>query len=51
MTSFLYARGIRIFDYARFADPPRERIRAHAQQAYAEAGGSATLEASPPWGL
>ena len=38
MTSFLYSRGIRIFDYARFAEPLRERIRARAQQACAEAG-------------
>ncbi len=32
MTSFLYARGIRIFDYARFAGPLRDRIRARAQE-------------------
>ena len=32
MTSFLYAKGIRIFDYARFAEPLRERIRERAQQ-------------------
>ena len=32
MTSFLYARGIRIFDYARFAEPLRDRIRERAQQ-------------------
>src|SRR3990170_8599715 len=38
MTSFLYARGIRIFDYAQFAQPLRERIRAAAQAACAEAG-------------
>lgn len=31
MTSFLNARHIRIFDYARFAEPLRERIRAGAQ--------------------
>jgi hypothetical protein len=37
MTCFLYSRGIRIFDYARFAEPLRERIRARAQQACAEA--------------
>ncbi|MBI3915535.1 MAG: hypothetical protein HY322_00820 [Betaproteobacteria bacterium] len=30
MTSFLYSRGIRIFDYARFAEPLRERIRTRA---------------------
>jgi hypothetical protein len=38
MTGFLNAKGIRIFDYARFAEPLRERIRAQAQQACAEAG-------------
>jgi len=38
MTSFLYSRGIRIFDYARFAEPLRDRIRARAQEACAEAG-------------
>ena len=38
MTSFLYSRGIRIFDYARFAEPLRERIRARAQEVCAEAG-------------
>ncbi len=27
MTSFLYSKGIRIFDYAQFAEPLRERIR------------------------
>lgn len=37
MTSFLYARGVRIFDYARFAEPLRERIRARAQEVCAEA--------------
>ncbi len=30
MTSFLYSRGIRIFDYAQFAEPLRDRIRARA---------------------
>jgi hypothetical protein len=38
MTSFLNAKGIRIFDYTRFAEPLRERIRARAQQLCAEAG-------------
>jgi len=32
MTSFLYMHQIRIFDYARFAEPLRERIRLMAQQ-------------------
>lgn len=38
MTSFLYAQRVRIFDYARFAEPLRDRIRARAQEACAEAG-------------
>jgi hypothetical protein len=38
MTSFLASRGIRIFDYARFAEPLRERIRTRAQEVCAEAG-------------
>ncbi len=32
MTSFLYSRGIRTFDYPRFAEPLRERIRQRAQE-------------------
>lgn len=31
MTSFLNAHGVRIFDYPRFAEPLRDRIRARAQ--------------------
>jgi len=42
MTSFLYARGIRIFDYARFAEPLRDRIRARAEQLSAEQGAGTT---------
>lgn len=38
MTSFLYSRGIRIFDYARFAEPLRERIRERAHQVCEAAG-------------
>ena len=38
MTSFLYAHGIRIFDYPRFAEPLRERIRERAQEVCAVAG-------------
>ena len=38
MTSFLCSRGIRIFDYARFAEPLRECIRTRAQEACAAAG-------------
>ena len=38
MTSFLNANGIRIFDYARFAEPLRERIRVRSQEVCAAAG-------------
>jgi len=38
MTMFLSARGVRIFDYARFAQPLREEIRANAERLAAEAG-------------
>lgn len=30
MTSFLYSRGVRIFDYARFAEPLRDLVRSRA---------------------
>ena len=30
MTSFLYAKGIRIFDYSQFASPLRDRVRERA---------------------
>ena len=38
MTRYLNAKGIRIFDYARFAEPLRERIRANAERHAAKAG-------------
>jgi hypothetical protein len=38
MTRYLYQHGIRIFDYPKFAEPMRERIRANAE-ALAEANG------------
>ena len=38
MTSFLYSRGIRIFDYPRFAEPLRDRVRERAQQVCEAAG-------------
>lgn len=38
MTSFLYSRGIRIFDYAQFAEPLRDRVRARALEVCAAAG-------------
>ena len=38
MTSFLYAHDIRIFDYLRFAEPLRDRIRERAQEVCVAAG-------------
>jgi hypothetical protein len=38
MTRFLNARGVRIFDYARFAEPLRDAIRARAQALAEESG-------------
>jgi hypothetical protein len=38
MTSYLYQQGIRIFDYAKFAEPLREHIRENAE-ALAQANG------------
>lgn len=38
MTRYLYQQGIRIFDYPRFAEPLRERIRENAER-LAEANG------------
>jgi hypothetical protein len=38
MTSFLFERKIRIFDYPKFAEPYRNRIRENAEQMAAEAG-------------
>jgi hypothetical protein len=38
MTGFLNAKGVRIFDYARFAEPLRDRIRDRAQRVAAEHG-------------
>jgi hypothetical protein len=38
MTSFLYERNIRIFDYPKFAEPFRNRIRENAEKLAAEAG-------------
>ena len=32
MTSYLYAHNIRIFDYAKFAEPLRDELRANAEQ-------------------
>ncbi len=38
MTSFLYQQDIRIFDYPKFAEPLRDRIRDRAHDVCAEAG-------------
>ena len=38
MTQYLYQQGIRIFDYAQFAEPLREHIRENAE-ALAQANG------------
>jgi len=38
MTSYLYARQIRIFDYPRFAQPWREALRENAERLAAEQG-------------
>jgi hypothetical protein len=32
MTSYLYSQGVRIFDYAKFAEPLKEEIRTNAEQ-------------------
>lgn len=48
MTSFLYSRHIKIFDYAKvFADPLRERIRKHAHE-LADACGVAIEHVNKP---
>src|SRR6266404_102446 len=38
MAGFLYAHGVRIFDYAKFAEPLRDAIRARAQELTQAAG-------------
>ncbi len=38
MTSYLYAHGIRIFDYSRFAEPLRDEIRSNAEALARSAG-------------
>src|SRR3989337_411923 len=38
MTHYVYEQGIRIFDYAKFAEPLREQIRGNAER-LAEANG------------
>ena len=38
MTSYLYAHGIRIFDYPRFAEPLRNQLRDNAEKIAKENG-------------
>jgi hypothetical protein len=38
MTSYLYSKKIRIFDYTKFAEPLREEIRLHAERVAEESG-------------
>ena len=38
MTSYLYERKVRIFDYPRFAEPFRDQLRENAERLAAEAG-------------
>ena len=38
MTSYLYEKGIKIFDYAKFAEPFREQVRANAERIANEEG-------------
>jgi hypothetical protein len=38
MTSYLYKRKLRIFDYPRFAEPFRDKLRENAERLVAEAG-------------
>lgn len=47
MTSFLYAQGIRIFDYARFAEPLRDRIRARAERLAPKPAFGSSTSTSP----
>lgn len=38
MTSYMYQQGVRIFDYARFAEPFRDKLREKAQKLAEESG-------------
>ena len=38
MTAYLYAQGIRVFDYPRFAQPLRDQLQANAQRLARENG-------------
>jgi hypothetical protein len=46
MTAFLWAQGVRIFDYPRFAEPLRDRIRARAAELASAAGVTILAHAS-----
>jgi hypothetical protein len=46
MTGFLSARQIRIFDYARFAEPLRDRVRDRATIGFAQASPTSQILAS-----
>ena len=48
MTSLLNANAIRMLDYARFAEPLHERIRARAQNLSDEQGATAEFVAEAP---
>ncbi len=45
MTGYLYAHGIRIFDYVKFAEPLRQAIREKAEE-IAKENGRVCLEGS-----
>ncbi len=38
LTAYMYQHGIRIFDYAKFAEPYREQLKANAQKLADESG-------------
>ena len=38
MTSYLYSKGVRIFDYPRFAEPFKEQLRSNAEELAKESG-------------
>ncbi|MEO8567902.1 MAG: hypothetical protein ABI419_02155 [Ginsengibacter sp.] len=38
MTRYLFSKGVRVFDYAKFAEPLREKIKANAEQLAAADG-------------
>jgi hypothetical protein len=46
MTSFLFERKIRIFDYPKFAEPCRNRIRENAEKIAAEAESKSSSSAN-----